>query len=162
MPLQENSYSIRIARAKDSAGILSCLAAAFEPYKRYYTAEAYSDTVLSPETIGERLADMNVLVAADTAGNVVGTIAYKIMNDGEGHIRGMAANPGWLGSGTAKNLLDAAEQGLRELKCKRITLDTTKYLQRAIRFYEKNGYRRTENPDDFFGMKLIGFEKTLA
>ena len=65
---------VRSATAADAQGILDCLAMAFAPYRTRYTPSAYTDTVLGPATIHQRLAAMTVLVAATDAGEIVGTI----------------------------------------------------------------------------------------
>ena len=91
-PLKQ-SFAIRRATVADCAAILECLLTAFAPYRESYTPEAFSDTVLTPETFRHRLSDMSVVVATSTAGEVVGTVAYKVLKSGEGHLRGMAVNP---------------------------------------------------------------------
>jgi ribosomal protein S18 acetylase RimI-like enzyme len=48
-------------------------------------------------------------------------------------------------------------QGVR-----RVTLDTTEPLARAIAFYRKNGYAPTGRVRDFYGMPLHEFAKVLA
>ena len=58
-------------------------------------------------------------------------------------------------------MLRAAEAELRDNKCARITLDTSEPLQRAMCFYEKNGYRRSGRITDFFGMPLFEYIKML-
>jgi hypothetical protein len=63
--------AVRHAGARDAAGILACLQAAFEPYRREYTDAAFTDTVLTPDTLRERMASMSVFVA-DHGGNIVG------------------------------------------------------------------------------------------
>jgi ribosomal-protein-alanine N-acetyltransferase len=152
--------SIRHATLEDGLGMLSCLHEAFEPYRAAYTAEGFSDTTLTEETIRRRLREMHVLVAVTERGEVVGTVG-GVGNGDEGHVRGMAVRLRWAGSGVAKNLLDAVEAELRARGCTRVTLDTTEPLQRAMRFYEKNGYRRTGQVGDFFGMKLVEYAKQL-
>jgi hypothetical protein len=42
-----------------------------------------------------------------------------------------------------------------------VTLDTTWPLQRAIRFYERQGYAATGRETDFFGMPLYEYAKPL-
>jgi len=37
-----------------------------------------------------------------------------------------------------------------------------RFLERAMRFYEKHGYRRSSKVSDFFGMPLFEYVKTLA
>ena len=154
--------NIRKATRADVTGILTCLAAAFEPYRGSYTSNAFADTVLTPQTIRLRLASMHVLIAADEAGSVVGTIACSLVGDGEGHLRGMAVLPECQGRGVAETLLRAAEDELAEKKCSHITLDTTDPLQRAMRFYESHGYRRSGKITDFFGMPLHEYVKDLG
>lgn len=104
---------------------------------------------------------MIVFAAVFESGEVIGTIACKAQKNGEGHLRGMAILPMWQGRGVSKRLLDRAELRLREGGCDRITLDTTKPLTRAIRFYERNGFRATGRIVDFFGMPLFEYEKRL-
>jgi ribosomal protein S18 acetylase RimI-like enzyme len=153
-------YFIRAATAEDAPEILKCLARAFEPYRSSYTPGAWNDTVLSPETIQQRLESMRILVAVSQDG-AVGTIACGSVSADEGHLRGMAVLPSWQGQGVAEALLQAAEAELMMYGCKRITLDTTEPLQRAMRFYEKHGYRRSGMVTDFFGMRLHEFIKDL-
>jgi GNAT superfamily N-acetyltransferase len=160
-PLKQ-SFAIRKATLADCAAILECLLTAFAPYRESYTPEAFLDTVLTTDTFRNRLSEMSVLVATSTSGEVVGTVAYKILLGGEGHLRGMAVLPEWHGSGLSTSLLAAAEDELGKAGCKTITLDTTEPLHRAIRFYEQNGYRPTGKVEYFFGMPLIEFSKPIV
>jgi GNAT superfamily N-acetyltransferase len=148
---------IRSANYADAVAILQCLTAAFAPHRAEYTAAAFADTVPSPEALRLRLQQMNVLVAT-FAGSVVGTVAGAC-NAGEGHLRGMAVLPGYQGRQVAAKLLAAIETYLRSQGCQRITLDTTLPLQTAMKFYEKNGYQRSGNITDFFGMQLLEYVK---
>ena len=158
--------AIRQATPADSAGILRCLATAFESYRNRYTPEAFADTVLAPDTLQTRLATMCLFVAVTDSGEIIGTIGcqvvHPVVNPREGHIRGMAVLPEWQGHGVAAELLASAESELRTLGCSRISLDTTNPLRQAMRFYEKNGFLRSGKVTDFFGMKLFEFVKTLT
>jgi len=140
-------------------GILACLAGAFEPYRANYSPSAYLDTVLTLETLPQRLASMQIFVAESANQQIVGTIACAKATGEEGHLRGMAVLPEWQGHGIAEDLLLAAEEALTMQGCTRITLDTTSPLQRAIQFYEKHGYLRSGRVTDFFGMPLYEFAK---
>jgi len=153
--------SIRRATDADARGILSCLRIAFAPYRQHYTQEAFEDTVLTAETVHQRMAEMAVFVALTPAGEIVGTIGCASVSTEEGHIRGMAVLREWQGGGVAAQLLAAAESELRARKCRRITLDTTAPLERAIGFYEKHGYCRSGRVGDFFGMPLYEYAKKL-
>ena len=74
--------TIRKALETDASGILACLRIAFEPYRDKYTSEAFADTVLTPETIQDRLGQMSIFVAVTTDGQIVGTIACSAVAAG--------------------------------------------------------------------------------
>jgi ribosomal protein S18 acetylase RimI-like enzyme len=157
-----STITIRKAASADAPAILDCLRIAFEPYRSSYTAEAFTDTILTTDTIHQRLASMWIFLAVNEAGSIVGTIACSVIGGNEGHLRGMAVLPQWQGRGIAEKLLRIAEAELVAGKCSRITLDTTEPLQRAMRFYECHGYRRSGKVADFFGMPLHEYVKNLT
>lgn len=156
------AFVIRRAGEADAAGILACLTAAFAPYRPQYTPAGFADTVLSQQTIAQRLREMHVFAAVTPSGEIIGTIGGAVSETprgAEGHIRGMAVLPAWQGAGVAKALLDTVEWDLRDRGAGRITLDTTRPLARAIAFYTRNGYKPTGVIGNFFGMELIEFAK---
>ena len=155
-----STITIRAATLADTQGILNCFQSAFAPYRHDYTAAAYADTVLNPESLERRFAEMQILVAV-CDGEVVGTIASSVAGPEEGHLRGMGVCPELQGHGIAKQLLLQAESALQSQGCRRVTLDTTAPLQRAIQFYEREGYRRTGRQADFFGIPLFEYAKSL-
>jgi GNAT superfamily N-acetyltransferase len=73
----------------------------------------------------------------------------------------MALKPGYHGAGAAAALLQAAESELRSLGCTTVTLDTTAPLHRAMKFYEKHGYRQSGTRYPKLGMELIEHRKAL-
>ena len=80
-------FFIRKANADDAAGILHCLATAFEPYREAYTPGAWQDTVLTPEALQHRMSSMEILVAVSPQEGIAGTLAFAGLRDGEGHLR---------------------------------------------------------------------------
>jgi N-acetylglutamate synthase-like GNAT family acetyltransferase len=155
----QRSFTIRRADSNDGEAIVACLAAAFAPYCNSYTPGAFTDTVLDSRLVQHRLRELCVFVAV-SEGNVVGTLAWAVSGE-EGHLRGMAVLPGWQGSGVASALLQAAEAEIRNQRCKRVTLDTTEPLARAMRFYARHGFTRSGRVSDFFGMPLHEWVKFL-
>jgi GNAT superfamily N-acetyltransferase len=155
-------FTIRRATPEDAAGVLACLRAAFAPYQSSYTPLAYEDTVLTAETLAQRFQFMSIFVAVSDSGEIVGTVGCNAISNREGHLRGMAVLADWQSKGVAQQLLAHAESELRALGCERVTLDTTAPLQRAIHFYERNGYRATGHVSDFFGMPLFEYAKPLG
>lgn len=156
-----DALPIRFATPADAPAIHACMAAAFAPYRERYTPAGYRDTVPDPEGIERRIREMTVLVADDGAGGVAGTVGCWARGNGEGHVRGMAVRPEHQGSGLAGRLLAAAEAELRRRGCTRVTLDTTRPLHRATRFYARQGYRPTGAVGDFFGMPLVEYARDL-
>jgi N-acetylglutamate synthase-like GNAT family acetyltransferase len=155
-------FAIRRATEQDVGPILECLRAAFEPYRLSYTADAFQDTVPTPEALRDRLATMVVLVALEPNAAIVGTVAGRRLETSEGHLRGMAVAPTWQGSGVADDLLEAIEGELRTLGCTRITVDTTGPLHKAIQFYQKHGYEPSGRVTDFFGMPLYEYVRSFT
>lgn len=153
--------SVRKADAADADAILDCLQEAFAPYRSLYTPGAYSDTVSGPEDLRKRLETMCVFVATSPSGEVVGTVACYIIGPDEGHVRGMAVRPAWHGVDVAGKLIRSVETELRERGCTRISLDAVLPLQRAMRFYEKQGFQRSGRSTDFFGMEMVEYVKEL-
>jgi ribosomal protein S18 acetylase RimI-like enzyme len=152
--------AIRRAQVEDVESIRKCLESAFEPFRSQYTRDALQDTVLSPEAIRERMVHMTVYVAITSDREIVGTVASAIEGE-DGHLRGMAVRPAWQGRCIADQLLRMAENDLLAAGCVRITLDTTVPLQRAIRFYQRNGFVPSGRITDFFGMPLYEYVKPL-
>jgi GNAT superfamily N-acetyltransferase len=158
--MKPKSMVVRRASRSDATGILHCLAAAFEPYRADYTPAAYSDTTLHENTLQERFREMNILVAVEE-GIVVGTVGASA-HPPEGHLRGMAVLPDFAGRAVAAELLQEIERWLQSEGCTRVTLDTTEPLKKAAAFYEKHGYRRSGRVSDFYGMRLVEYEKHLT
>ncbi len=154
-------YTIHRAGPEHLPGVIACLAAAFERHRSDYTEDAFNDTVPDLEAMAARLQHMTIFCASGPSRAVIGTIACGVTSPGEGHLRGMAVLPEFQGLGIADGLLNAAEKELRARACSRVTLDTTRPLLRAVRFYTRNGYTRTERVQNFFGMPLFEYEKQL-
>jgi GNAT superfamily N-acetyltransferase len=154
------AFSIARATLDDADGILRCLRSAFAPYRTQYTPAAYEDTIMTGETVRQRIETMIVLVARNDDGQIIGTIGAAARG-AEGHIRGMAVVPSSQGAGVADRLLEAIERELKAAGCSLVTLDTTAPLARAIRFYERHGFARSGAVSNFFGMSLYEYRKSL-
>jgi GNAT superfamily N-acetyltransferase len=153
--------TIRRATESDAKGIQHCLQSAFAPYESQFTPAGFIDAAPTVQEIRGRFASMSLFVAVVESGAIVGTIAWHPNSPEEGHIRGMAVLTEWQGKGVAQQLMSAAESEIRAHGCRRASLDTNDPLERAIRFYEKQGYRCTGKTIDSFQMSLIAFVKEL-
>ena len=153
-------FELRKAAIEDVEAIVDCLCRAFKEYENVYTPDAFADTVPDANRMRRRLKEMCLIVAV-AENKIVGTIGYSV-NGTEGHLRGMAVFPEWRGSGVASALLRNVENELRAGGCTVVTLDTTEPLERAIRFYEKNGFVASGKVSNFFGMALHEYSKLLS
>jgi hypothetical protein len=168
---------IREAQIEEAEGISACLNSAFEPFRSQYTAEAFEDTVPSPGAIRERMVHMRVYVAITGGGGIVGTLACG-MQGKAGYLRGMAIIIALCGKGAellnsclvqprttylppdASGLPSIQRPHWNERFASIARMDSSP-LERAIRFYRKNGFVPTGVVIDFFGMPLYEYGKPL-
>jgi GNAT superfamily N-acetyltransferase len=74
----------------------------------------------------------------------------------------MAVLPEARGHDIGELLLEHVERYAREQGCKRMYLSTTPFLDRAIRLYERWGFRRDDaGPHALYGTPLFTMVKTL-
>jgi N-acetylglutamate synthase-like GNAT family acetyltransferase len=155
-------YSIRKAELKDAKGIHEVILAAFEEFRSFYTPEGFADTVMSEEIALNRIKEMNLYVAIDLNGEIIGTIGWTKLSEKEGHIRGMAVHPKYQGKKSpAAALLQVVEDEARFQGCKFLSLDTTEILKRAQNFYRKSGFKETGKTGNFFGTTIYEFVKEI-
>ena len=151
---------IRRATPEDAPAISAVLAEAFAEFEERYTKEAYAATVVRPAEARQRMGEGPVWVAL-LDGAVVATVA-AVLEDGGCLVRGMAAVPAARGRGVGRRLLDEIEAFARDEGVERLYLGTTPYLDRAIRLYQGQGFRRAATgPDDFHGTPLFIMEKRV-
>ena len=155
-------YLIRKARAKDAKGIHEVLLAAFEEFRYFYSSEGFADTVLTEESVLKRIEEMTIYIAVNQNDEIIGTIAWKNLDNDEGHIRGMAVHADLQGKeNLATALLANVEKDARSQGCSFLRLDTTEVLQRAQYFYRKNGFKKTGKTGNFFGATIYEFAKRV-
>jgi len=88
---------------------------------------------------------------------VVGTTAIKELNGSEAELVRMYVLSEMHGTGVGQKLFNQALEFVASKNYKKIVLCTNKIMQRAQRFYEKNGFVKISEDDD----KLI-FELVLS
>jgi GNAT superfamily N-acetyltransferase len=162
--LESNTFQaereIRIADRGESGAIAAVLSEAFREFEALYTTEGFAATTPTSERILERMSEGPVWVALVDS-EIVGTVSV-VLNREALYVRGMAVLPRTRGARVGKLLMEQVEQYAAEKDCKRLFLSTTPFLERAIRLYEKLGFRRTpEGPHDLFGTPLFTMEKRL-
>lgn len=152
---------IRRAVAADAPAVASVLYESFAEYEASYTTEAFALTVSNPERILERMREGPVWVALEGE-RVVGTVGAVAKGESL-YVRGMAVSPSARGSRIGSMLMECVEEFAAERGFKRMSLSTTPFLDRAIRLYERLGFRRSpEGPHDLSGTPLFTMIKSSA
>ena len=80
-------------------------------------------------------------VATDPGGRIVGTAALRRTGPASGEVRRVFLLPEARGNGTGRALLDAVLAAARARRLDRVTLTTRLRYDRAIRMYERAGFR---------------------
>jgi len=100
------------------------------------------------------------VVARTIDGHAVGCGAFRPLHDGVAEVKRMYARPGTIGVGSA--MLAFLESEARRLGYRALWLETRLVNDRAVRFYERRGYRRRANFGKYVGnAKAVCFEKVL-
>ena len=101
------------------------------------------------------------MLAHDESGSPVGCGAFRPLQPGVAEIKRMYARTGTRGVGAA--LLCALESGARECGYAEVWCETRIVNKRAVRFYERHGYRRIENFGKYAGRPdAVCFAKDLS
>jgi SAM-dependent methyltransferase/GNAT superfamily N-acetyltransferase len=151
---------VRLAVDADAAAISAVLRSAFAEYQRLYTPEGFAATTPGPDAVLQRMSEGPIWVA-DRGGEIIGTVA-AVCDDGGCYIRGMGVAPDSRARGAGALLLKEVEIHAIRKGARRTYLSTTPFLDRAIRLYERFGFRRSEEgPIDLFGTPLFTMTKPL-
>jgi putative acetyltransferase len=155
MERSESSIQIRIALPEDASSIATVLQQSFVEYESSYTPEGFAATTPTRDQILSRMTEGPVWVA-EHDDLVLGTAS--VVPEGDSlYIRGMVR-----GHGIGELLLRHVESYARARDHKRLYLSTTPFLSRAIRLYERFGFRRSsEGPHELFGTPLFTMEKAV-
>jgi putative acetyltransferase len=156
----QSKVQIRKAVPDDAIAIALILARSFVEYESSYTAEAFSATISTPDQIRDRINEGPIWVALRNNA-VVGTLSAIPMGEAL-YLRGMAVDPTARGGGIGRELLECAEGHALRNGFERLYLNTTPFLESAIRLYEKYGFSCSdEKPDNLYGTPLFTMVKNL-
>jgi len=160
MPKGISNIAVRMALPDDVSSIVSVLHQSFAEYEPLYTAAGFAATTAGNVQMQERMSEGPVWVALQDE-TIVGTVSAVSKGDAL-YIRGMAIIPTARGQGIGELLLEEIESFARRQSYQRLVLSTTPFLSRAIRLYERAGFRRSsEGPHDLFGTTLFSMAKIL-
>ena len=157
----ENLYFIK-AQIHDIKEIHFVLLKAFEPYKINYTIDAFNATVLPQSEIKNRILGKKYeIYVLEKNKKIIGTVSFYIKNKNQIHIRSMAVHPNNQKKGVGSFILKEIEEMAKEKNIKSISLDTSKPLKIAIKFYKKFGFRFTGVKHNFYGIEIYEMIKTI-
>lgn len=91
------------------------------------------------------------LVARDPDGVAVGCGALRVLDDGTGEVKRMYVSPQARGTGVATGILRGLEDHARQLGVGTLVLSTGTEQPDAMRFYAREGYRRTDGYGPYVG-----------
>jgi GNAT superfamily N-acetyltransferase len=101
-------------------------------------------------------------VARDESGTPMGCGGLRIVDDGIAEIKRMYVRPESRGSGAAAALLRRLEEAALDLGSPALVLETGTEQQRAVGFYQREGFRRIANFGPYVGAPLsVCFSKVL-
>ena len=155
-----NDVMIRLAELNDAPAVACLLFEAFAEYRPLYTDVGFAATAISAAEVAARMSEGPVW-AALCENVIVGTISV-VRKHNSLYIRGMAVHPQARGRRIGERLLKEIEDYAVTHSLQRLFLSTTPFLDRAIRLYEKVGFRRiAEGPHELLGTPLFTMDKFL-
>jgi GNAT superfamily N-acetyltransferase len=130
----------------------------FVEYETLYTREGFAATTPKAEQIVARMHEGPVWLACREH-RVLGTVA-AVGRGQSVYMREMGVVPDARELGIGAGLLEQVERWATDQGGLRIFLSTTPFLNAAIRFYERFGFRRTdEGPHDLSRTPLFTMER---
>ena len=155
-----SEIQVRRAEPEDAVAIAEVLYASFVEYEPLYTQQGFAATTPNAEQILARMREGPAWVSVRLT-EVVGTVA-AVLKGQSLYMRGMAVLPVARGLQVGTRLIECVEDWASGQGYRRLHLSTTPFLNRAIRLYERCGFRRTDDgPSDLFGTSLFTMEKTI-
>ncbi|WP_408631811.1 GNAT family N-acetyltransferase [Micromonospora palythoicola] len=94
------------------------------------------------------------LIARDPDGTAVGCGGLRFLAAGSAEIKRMYVSPPTRGTGVATAILRALEQAAHDAGVRTLLLETGTAQPDAMRFYEREGYRRIDNFGPYRGEAL--------
>ena len=161
MKQSEASVRIRRAEPEDAYQVARVLRESFLEYQDRYTPEGYTATTPGEPQVRSRMEEGPTWVAL-LGDVIVGTASAVQEEAGPVYVRGMAVLPGARDRGVARLLLREIEDFALRNDSTGLLLNTTPFLDGAIRLYERFGFVRIpDGPHDLFGTPLFSMAKAL-
>ena len=148
-------FVIRLARPEESELIASIVREAFQTVADSVGVDI-PPLFESAQDVSAAFDAGDLVLVADVAGQLVGTVRGETMDSGSVMVRRLAVLPQFRGQGIARALMQALETAYPDAK--RFELFTGADLRAPVRLYESLGYSHME-PHDTGGFPLVYLEK---
>lgn len=142
-----NTDSLRI-RQVETATIGELIRIGEETNLSPWTAQGYIDEMKNPASIMLRLVD----VENEIAGFIVGRIIFggEIETRTDAEIYNIAVAEQYKRNGCGQRLFDEFAKSCRDKQVANIWLEVRESNEKAIKFYEKNGFERVQTRPSFY------------
>lgn len=158
--MEYKNLAFRKARIQEINDVRLVLSKAFEAYKKYYTNDALNATVLTPKVIKDRLLNKKYEIFVVLINEqIVGTVCLSMKGQDQLYIRSMAVHPDYQKRGVGLFILKKINELAIRKNIKTISLDTSKPLKRAIKFYKNFGFKFTGTIKNFYGEEIYEMKK---
>jgi ribosomal protein S18 acetylase RimI-like enzyme len=153
--VEQDHIIFRKAHLHEINNIYMVLVKAFDPYKKYYTKDAFKATVLSPSDLQHRFVRQKYeIFVVVVKKHVVGTVSVSMNDRCQLYLRSMAVLPEYQKRGIGHFMLQELIKLAERKKVKNIMLDTSKPLKGALQFYKNFGFEFTGVSKIFYGVKI--------
>jgi len=152
---------LRRAKINEEYDIYDILIEAFEPYKKDFTLKGYKAAILNPDEFKKRIIENIFMVFVITLNKrIIGTVSILHKTDSF-YIRSMAVHPDYQNKGIGFFILENISNFAKKEKIKKLSLESFKPLFKAVRFYEKYGFKKTGIIKDLCGNEIFEMIKEL-
>lgn len=160
--MKYKNITIRSGHVDDVKNIHELLLKSFEPYKKYYTKDSFNATVLSCDEIKKRINqhDSDILVTI-LDNQIIGTVSLLKRNQDFLYICSMVVHPDFQRRGIGRLILDNICNIAEKKRIKLLVLESYEPLDKAVKFYKKFGFKRTNKIRDYFGIEIFEMIKDL-
>lgn len=159
----KNNIEIRKAENNEVYEIFKILEIAFKPYYIPNTTEAYNATVPSPHEIKSRIEDPKTeILVAVYKNKIVGTASIELQNKQKLYIRTMAVKPIFQGGGIGQRLLKEINRLAKEKHATTISLECSSHLAKAVKLYNKFGFKKSEKKRIYQGLEIFEMKKDIS
>lgn len=106
--------------------------------------ENYRDILSNENNIEYKNDDGGLWIYFDDEDKIIGTVALKKSEDGQMILKKMYVDSNYRGTGIAQELFNIVIEFCKKNEIKEIMLSTFRELERAVKFYIKNGFQEME------------------